>query len=200
MFLFFFLVAGASPILSKEDREASAEAIQQERMEFRESIQKQRQDFRSSMVEKRAAFRERLKTLQDTRKKNLVERLDQKFVKLNKLRTDRFMAHLNKLETIMERILDRINAAKAEGKDVAAAESLYQSALDTIETAKTAVETQAAKEYVVTITTEASLRGAVSTTMQQFQADLKAVWQLVHDAKEAVREVAVAIAQVNQSE
>lgn len=187
--LFLLLIASQTQVYSKEGREASREALQEKRMQTREL-----------MVEKRQAFREKLATIRDERKKNLVERLDQKFVKLNKLRTDRFMAHLTKLESIMERILNRINEAKSEGKDVSAAESLYQSALDSIAAAKTAVEAQAAKEYIVTITSESNLRGVVSTTMQQFQSDLKTVRQLVQNAKEAVRQAAVAIAQVNQSD
>lgn len=86
----------------------------------------------------------------------------------------------------IERIQEKVNVEKENGQDTTEIESLITSAESAIADAEEAVETQAGKEYVITITDETKLHDAVKPIVDQLKADLKNVHNVVREAKEAV--------------
>lgn len=132
-------------------------------------------------MERREAFQEKLSQLQDERKREIVEKLDTHFARVNKKATDHFMAILDKLDDL----LDRIESKSADTNTAAITE-----AQTAITDARAAVTTQAEKEYVITISTEGALRMDVGKVVSGLQADLQAVRKLVTDAKQAVMQAA----------
>jgi len=120
----------------------------------------------------RAEFKARLAEIKDQKKKALVERIDAKLATVNKKHTDRFAKVLNSLQSILDKMTEDIDKTEAQGA---------------IDTAKAAVEDQAAKTYTITISTEVALRSDVGKVTSQLRLDLMATHKLVIDAKQAVQ-------------
>ena len=140
-----------------------------------------RNEAKAMIQAKRDEFKTRMQTIKDQRKKLLVERIDTKLVLVNKNQTTRFTEVLGRLQGF----LDKINKSAANQtvlSDIAAAQSA-------IDTAKSAVETQASKTYTMTITDDSTLKLNAGTTVSQLRLDLMAVYKLVIDAKQAVQKL-----------
>lgn len=144
----------------------------------------------------RAEFKQKLQTIRDAKKKTIVEKIDAKIASTNKNATDKMNLALDKLSAIITKLSGRSAALKAAGKDTAAVESLITLANSAINTAKTAVDAQALKQYDITITTDANLKINVGTVVSQFRLDLQAVHKTVVDAKQAVQKVATELARI----
>lgn len=130
-----------------------------------------RQEVREVKDRMRVKFEEKIKTIRDEKKKQIVEHADAKIAEINKRRTDAMLDQLNKMSEILVK-------AKARGADTAAAEAAIASA-------KTAVVAQAGKTYTVEITTEDKLKVKVGEAMKALKTDLQAVHQKVVDARKA---------------
>jgi ElaB/YqjD/DUF883 family membrane-anchored ribosome-binding protein len=111
--------------------------------------------------------------------------------------TNHYMDVLDHLEKVLEKIESRTAKAKLNGRDVRRVEEAIQKAHEAIEKAREAVKAQAEKVYQPPqITTEENLKLDVGKLRQQLHDDLKAVEKLVKDARDAVRQAAVALAQI----
>ncbi len=130
---------------------------------------------------KRAEFKERIQTIKDQRKKALVERIDAKLAEVNKNHTSKFTEVINKLQAILDRVKQSATDAKVQA-DAAAAQTV-------IDSAKLAVDDQAAKAYTMTIVDDITLKANAGTTVSQLRQDLTAVHKLVIDAKQAVQKI-----------
>lgn len=160
----------------KEDREeirASREAIMKEKMQL-----------------KREAFQQKVASIKDEKKRQLVERIDNKLSTVNINRTNRMSENLEKLTNILDGIREKTSTAKENGKNTNTVDTAISKADTAIQNAKTAVQTQAGKEYVITITATGSgqLKNSVGATTKQLQADLSASHKLLVAAKQAVQQ------------
>lgn len=120
--------------------------------------------------EARMEFKENLKKIKDEKKQKIVEKLDIRFNEVNLKRTAQMTKHLDRMTEILSKVTG----------DTASASSAIQTARD-------AVTAQAAKTYVITISTEANLKMDVGKVRSQLEYDLKAVQELVKSARLAVR-------------
>lgn len=136
-------------------------------------------DAKAMIQAKRDEFKVKLQTIKDQKKKALVERIDAKLNAMNIKHTDRYTKVLSNLQTI----LDKISKSATETAILAN----ISTAQNAINSAKLAVENQAAKPYVITISTETALRSDVGIVMSQFRQDLVATHKAVIDAKQAVQ-------------
>jgi hypothetical protein len=135
-------------------------------------------DTKALIQTKRDEFNEHVLTIKDQAKKALVERIDARITEVNKIQTTKFIDVLNKLQVFV----DRVNGTASDTAkliDATAAQNLINSA-------RTAVNTQAEKSYVMTVTNDTTLRANAGITVSQFRRDLIAVHKLVLDAKLAV--------------
>lgn len=182
------------------------EAIQNA-LERRETLQEKKGNFQDRLTGKRAqvqekiqvrkeALKQKLETIVDTRKKLLVERIDAKISTVNETVTNRMSAHLEKLSSILTRLTEKAANLKTEGKDTSALDGAITLAQTAVGTAKTAVETQAAKDYNISVVDEATLRSTVGAAMSQFRLDLNAVHKLIIDAKQVVSKAATELARL----
>lgn len=152
---------------------------------LKERMQLLQADKKAAISAKREEFKLRLQAIKDQRKKLLMERIDAKIAEVNKNQTDRYTEALNKLQSF----LDKFNKSATEaGKlsDVLADITAAQTAIDT---ARTAVDAQAANTYAITITDDLTLKVNAGKIMSQFRLDLVAVHKLVVDAKQAVQKL-----------
>lgn len=142
------------------------------RQQIKESVSAKREAVKEAVAAKREEFKAKLQTIRDEKKKELVTRIDTKLMNVNIKHTDRFTQVISNLKTVLDKI----------GGDVDKTEA--QTAIDT---AKAAVETQAAKTYLITISTETALRSDVGAVTSQLRLDLMATHKLVINAKQSVQ-------------
>lgn len=154
--------------------------------DFKDEIKTKRMEAIAEMKTAREEFRAALQTISDQRKKAIVERIDTRLTTANEKYTDKMADNLEKLSSILDRISSKAASLKTEGKDTTTLDAAIEAAQAKITSAKTAVSTQASKEYVITITDEATLGATISPIVTQFRTDIGQAHQSVIDAKEAV--------------
>jgi len=181
----------------QQNREEIQRLIEQNRIEFRNQVQNKREEMKTKIDALKEKLRERLRERISERKRAIVERIYERINALNERMTDHYMDVLDHLEKVLERIESRTAKAKLNGRDVSKVEEAIQKAHEAIEKAREAVKAQAEKVYQPPqITTEENLKLDVGKLRQQLHDDLKAVEKLVKDARDAVRQAAVALAQI----
>lgn len=170
--------------LLKDQKQTAASKNQKEpRIEFRQQIKDavaaKRLEVRATVEAKREEFKAKLQAIRGQKKKALVERIDTKLSNVNMKHTDRFTQVLSNLQMLLNKITQ-----STTDKDILANVANAQAAIDT---AKLAVENQAAKTYIITISTETALRSDVGAVTSQLRQDLMATHKLVVDAKQLVQ-------------
>lgn len=162
--------------LLKDQRQEALKIKKETRVELRqqikEAVQAKREAVKAAVGAKREEFKAKLGAIKDERKKALVTRIDTKLSNVNTKHTDRFAQVLGNLQTILDKMSENVDKTEA------------QTAIDA---AQAAVETQAAKTYAITISTETALRPDVGIVTSQLRQDLVSVHKLVIDAKQAVQ-------------
>lgn len=168
----FFSVANAQTNTGTD----SASRLKQQRAEIKQQIkdtvQKKREETKAMIKTRRDEFKAKLQTIRDQKKKALVERIDTKLTNVNAKHTDRFTQVLSNLQILLDKMSEDIDKTEAQAS---------------IDSAKAAVETQAAKIYTITISAETALRPDVGAVTSQLRQDLVATHKLVVDAKQAVQ-------------
>lgn len=172
--IIYFIPAVNAQTSTGAAREKQIQILQDQK---RTEVSQIREQTKAIIQAKRDEFKTKLQTIKDQRKKVLVEKIDIKIAEVNKNQTDRFSELLNKLQAI----LDKIN--QSADTNVLADITAAQLAIDT---AKSAVEAQAAKMYTMIITDDAALKLNAGTSISQLRLDLMASYKLVIDAKQTV--------------
>ncbi|OGH24925.1 MAG: hypothetical protein A3B47_02340 [Candidatus Levybacteria bacterium RIFCSPLOWO2_01_FULL_39_24] len=143
-----------------------------------------RDDAKALIQAKRDEFKAKLKAIKDQKKKALVDRIDAKLVEVNKKHTARFLEVLTRLQLFLEKFIQ-----SATGSTSAKTLTDITAAQIAIDTAKSAVEAQATKDYTMNIADDTTLKLNAGTTVSQLRLDLMAVYKLVIDAKQAVQKL-----------
>jgi peptidoglycan hydrolase CwlO-like protein len=181
----------------QQNREEIQRQIEQIRAEYRNQIREKREEMKARIEALKAQLRERLRERISERKRTIVERIYERINALNERLTDHYMDVLDHLEKVLERIESRTAKSKLNGRDVTQVEAAIEKAHQAINAARDAVKAQAEKVYEPPeITTEENLKLDVGKLRKQLHDDLKAVEKLVKDARDAVRQAAVALAQI----
>lgn len=174
--------------------ETTAVPLKESRMtlkkDFMEEIKEKRTENAEKMKTRREAYKAKMEEIKDAKKKSLVESLDTRISSINKKNTDQMATHIEKLTLLLERISSKAATLKAEGKNTTTLDSSITKATTALNAAKTAVATQAAKEYVFTITSETTLKTDVSPVVKQFRTDITATHKLLIAARLAVGDAA----------
>lgn len=167
--------------IKQEKRESLSKikkgAIIDLKQQIKDRVQAKREQIKENVAAKREEFKTRLQTIKDQRKKILVERIDAKLNSVNIKHTERFTLVLSNLQMLLNKI-----SRSAEDTDVSTAQAA-------IDSAKSLVESQAAKTYTITISAESALRSDVGTVTSQLRQDLSATHKAVVDAKQAVQKL-----------
>lgn len=177
-------------------REEARRVIEERREAIRVQVEGQQQVAREAVEAGRVELRERLRNIRDERRREAVGRIYEQINALNRRLTDRFLATLNQIEEALGRVKLRTDNAEANGLDVAVVRSAIANAEQAIADSRAAVALQAGKIYEMVITTEEALRVDVGAVRQMLRQDLAAVRDTVFAARNAVREAAVALAQI----
>jgi len=156
----------------------------------------QKNNYRLQVREAREEFRQKLSQLKDARKKAIVEKIDARIAEINLNRTAIMTNHLNQIEAVLNKLETRANTAKTNGKNVSSVETAIASARAAIATARQNISDQAAKQYVINITSETNLGAAVSVTRQAFANDLQVTHKSVVSARQTVAAAISTLAQI----
>jgi hypothetical protein len=175
--LFSVLVFGASPAFAFAVEPAST--IGKDVVEVKNAM-------RTQLADARTAFKEKLAAIKDVKKQTIAENLDSRINAINKKRTDEMSLRLDRLSSILSKISTKGAALKAQGKNTGTLDAKITAAQAQLDAAKQAVTDQAAKDYVLVITTDPGLKNAASTLIRQFMTDIKAVHSKVVAAQLSV--------------
>jgi hypothetical protein len=170
----------------KGDTTVSAQLISTSREQFRNTIQAQKIHAVEASQAARVQFREKLATITDAHKKAIVTTVDTKISQINTTRTDAWTNQLSKMSQILERIISQASVATASGHGTAAVDGSVASAQRAIEAAQAAVTDQAGKQYVVSITSENTLKTTVATTTRTLRQDITSVQNTISAARNTV--------------
>lgn len=163
----------------------------QNRLDLKNTVMEKREAAKAQSQAQRAAFKQKLQSFKDARKKTLIERIDTKMATVNENRTDRMSEAIEKLKAVLAKITEKVDTAKQNGSDTTAADAAIAKAEASLTAAETAISGQAGKEYVLTLTDEASAKTTVGTMFRQLNADLQATHATVVSARQDVRDAAV---------
>ncbi len=173
------------------------EKMREKKESFFQEIQKRNEESWQKAKEKQEEFQLRLRQIKDERKRNLVERINQRILMMNQDYTRKFASVLDKLQSILERISQKAEEIAPEGQETTALKTAIDQAELMIKVAREKVAAQALKQYLIQLPQEErGLKDAVGQTVSQFRNDLRDVWQAVIKAKQAVSQAAKELAKV----
>ena len=170
-------------------RAAAREATKQRWEELKTNREAKREEIKAQVQAKRKEVKANVQKMRDARKKQVVERVQAKLNDVNARRTEHFLKVLERLSTVLDKIVSRTEKAKAEGKNVTSIETAIATARTAIASAESAVNTQKAKTYEITVTNDTTARNDAGATVKQMQEDLRAVQDTVQIARNAVQNV-----------
>ena len=178
------------------DRERVRSEIMEMRDDFKTRMDAEKAELQGEIQDKREALRAQLQKVKDERRREVVERIDVRLDELNARMLDHFSNVLDRLEDVLERIASRADKAEGRGLDVSTLRTAITDALSSITSARSAVQVQAGKTCIVTVTTENNLRVDVGKARKCLHDNLTVVREAVKAAKEAVRRAATTLAQI----
>lgn len=180
----------------EQKREELKAMAEQKREEFKQKLEDSRAEMKARMETKKQELKDRLEVIKDEKKKAIVEKVDGRLDELNAKYLSHFSDVLEKISGVMIKINVRVEKAAANGLDVSAVRTAITTAESAIAASKTAIVSQSSKTYPIAVSDEATLRQNVDAARQALRADLQTVAQTVKDAKEAVRGIATALANI----
>lgn len=185
---------------TKGMRAEFASSTDRNREEFKAKMGARRAELKNSVEAKRTELRAKLGKIKDERKKEIVEKIDAELDALNARMAEHFSAVLVKLEEALARIAERADRVGGAGRDVSAVRVAISAAESAIASAREVIAMQGGKTYAFNITSETNLRTDVGKARQALRNDLAKVHGAVKAAHESVRKVAVALADVRNTE
>ena len=150
----------------------------------------------SPRVKPSAALQVRTAQITDQTKEMVMERVNAQMNKVNEKMTAMWQRLIDRMQTLVEKLQTRINELATAGKDVAAAQTALDEASAALTAAETAVAAQADKEYVIEFTDENGLRVGATTAKTTLRTDLKAVQDLIKEARIQLHEALLAVKEV----
>lgn len=180
----FFLLSFVSIANAQTATDSASKLKQQKQLlqdQKKAALTQVRDEAKAMIKTQRDEFKAKAQTIKDQRKKLLVERIDAKLAEVNKKQTSRYSEVLTRLQGFLDKIKQSTTDTKVLA-DIASAQTA-------IDTAKAAVDQQAATTYTIQITDDTTLKLNAGTTVSQLRLDLMAVYKLVIDAKQAIQKL-----------
>lgn len=173
------------PVVNFENKQGFKTATSSEERE-RVMIQmreEERASVSAQIQAKRDDLKKKLEAFQNQNKARIIERINARLGELNKKRISEMLQVLERLTRALGRMEDAVLSFSGNESNL---NDLILKAKQAISEAKTAVETQSQKEYVVLVTTELAARATVGQTVSGAEGDLQNVRKRVIFAREAV--------------
>lgn len=180
----------------KIELEQMIQSIKTQRQEFKAEMETRREEAKTKMEQMREEFKASLKNVKDENKKITAEKIVDLIGELNTKITNNLSDKVDQIENVLVSIESRISKAKDKGIDVSSLDTKVSDAKEAITKAREAIKTQANKVYETTVTDDTTIKTEMKTLRDTFKKDIEAVRIIVKDAHIAVRNVAIALAQI----
>lgn len=181
--IFFLILALTYPAFAQEKTPETRREKAQEKIE---SLRMRSEEARDKVASKTAALKQRLEKFQDQNKAQAVERINENLDRVNQRQTDKMLRFLDRATTILKKLENRVTRGTPDIKDVEAAKTAIAEAKVVINEARVAVSEQAAKDYVISVSSEARVKTEVKRERDRLHKELKATREQVIKAKQAV--------------
>lgn len=138
----------------------------------KQAIEDKREAAEEKVQEIREAARQRISDIKDAKKQEAANKIVAQLARVNKVATEHFASVLDELDAILQKIQSRAEKARSGGQDVSSVLSAIATAQGSIAKARTAVESQASKVYVIDLSSTATddpQESLIATLRQQFQ-------------------------------
>lgn len=169
-----------------EDKVETKIARVEGRIAQRKETFEEKMEMRKERVATRsAAFKAKLLRFRDQVKAKRVENINDRLDKINENRTTIMLEHIEKIKDILENMEEKVDTAAEDGKDMTEALAAIEEAKAAIDAAKEAAETQQAKDYIIAVTTETTVKADSQASRDNLRNDLKAVHDLIVAARQA---------------
>lgn len=159
------------------------------REEFKKQFDAKKEEVKKKIEDEKIRLTEKLKTIKDERKKEVVKKISGQFQEINTRRLEHFSNVLKQMEEVLAKVKARAEKATTGGADTSALTAKIAAFETAVTTARAAIVAQSAKVYSIEITTEDHLKNNTGATRQALQADLKTVFDLVKNAHESLKMV-----------
>lgn len=152
----------------------------------KESVQQRVEEVKEKLATREATLKAKLAKFRDKRKAEVIEKVSNALNRINENHTKMMVKFLDRASTILTKLEERVNRGSVDIKDVTAAKTAIASAKAAIASASAAVNTQAEKDYTLTITSERRVKADAQAARKLLHADLQAIRKQVIDAKQSV--------------
>jgi hypothetical protein len=149
-------------------------------------IPSQKKIIQRDSTTQKALLKARLKTFKNTVKAERVHRINTILETMNTTKTGIYKKHLTIMQTIITKLEQKISQADNANKDTTAAKKAIADAKTTLAAAEIAVTTQQQKEYILTISSENTVKNDIQTLRNTVQSELQATQHTVQQAKQSV--------------
>lgn len=177
-------------------RQTMQQQIQDAKENFKKTIEAKRVELQSTVQARRDELKTKLRNIKDERKKVAVERIDKNLTDLNSRTTTHYVKVIDQIADVLKRVVSRTDTAQANGKEVTAVRTTITNAENAIAAARVAVAAQVSKTYSMNIASDTTLKRNVGVARQALRDDLKKVGDAVKAARDAARQAAVSLAQI----
>jgi len=188
------------PVSAQDDTTASPKPLRpfaEKRIEVRQEVKENREERIETRQTKREEFKEKREAISDERKQALLERIDAQMNKVNENMTNMWQRLIDRMQELAGNLQTRLDAMAADGKDTAAANAALNEADAALGAAEAAVAAQAEKDYVIEFTDENGLRVGATTAKTTLRTDLKAIHDLIKEARRKLHEALTAAKELN---
>jgi len=166
------------------------------RMEFKKELQESKDAAKKGVELKKKDFKDSLTKIKDEQKKTKTEKIVTTIEELNTKLIGQLSDKIDQIETVLLSVKSRMTKAEEKGLDVTLVKGQITLAEKAIADARDAIKVQAAKSYTTTITDEAKLKEEMQALRDTFKTDIKTLREKVVAAHKAVKDTAVALAQI----
>ncbi len=136
---------------------------------------------RENLASKSAALKQKLARFKDKNKANRLELINTNLNDINSRKTKNMQESLDKISQILERLKSKASTISSSELDSAIAEVESQWS-----EASAAVEAQAAKDYTINLSTEATAASDAAAAKNALQSDLRATHTQVVEVRQAL--------------
>lgn len=130
-------------------------------------------------------FKEKMEAFKNSEKKSKVEDIQSRLISYVTKRIETMTAQITKMNDIVGNNTSQVSE-HADGKDTTSFDAAVSAAQTAINAAKDAISALGAKQYVITIGSEATAKNDVKTVRDTVEADMKSVRERMKQARVAV--------------